>query len=707
MENINTIQINAKSAMSETIVIHDLLDEHKLPHLISGVDTKTHRRPLLARNMNDITTGHTFTAGNHMMATDAIKTTSDIIEPNVVSIDLNPTESVKQNSYPIIIADNGPEVLPLIGDDWTQAADKQLKAKQEIIDILDDSDSEDTAATPVTPTVPTATVHHYASVNQTANIWLQTHNGMFYRKTVDQLHASGDQQQHIQTYHRLSTALATTTTTSKLATNPRNPPLTITGENTVPATNPKVYQCLECHKSFLTRKGLQTHNGLRHTKSRNDRFNRYRCSRCRRRFVSLDKLHDHTINGHKQWPYRCPHDRCGRSYVTTSRLRHHTDVCHRKPSASTIDSNLLDTDFGPNNTANSGRHISHDEMIDAKTRSPEECLSPSDMCGQQLATDHDEDSDNSIEPNLVIDLNPTESVNQNTYPIVSANKTQPMAEPRGVSGEELETVSQDQPIRPKTPPMLSLFRRVLNNQTGELESVTTADAEIIVAEPDIAFILMNSAQSVDPIISAIRRQTATGVVQVIDIKKSATDTATLDGIQCPDCGKHFTNKHVMRSHYKYEHSPVDRQRVYACHWPGCDHKTKHKGHLKKHQSVHSSDRPYPCDWPGCDYRGKLKINLKQHQLGHSSDRPYSCEWPGCDYRAKRNTLLQKHKHKHSIDKAYACDWPECGKTFKYPEGLRLHQVIHTGVEIPCDRKGCAFKTKHISALKSHKRLTHV
>ncbi|CAG2109396.1 unnamed protein product, partial [Medioppia subpectinata] len=82
--------------------------------------------------------------------------------------------------------DNGLEVLPPIGDDGTQAADKQLKAKQEIIDILDDSDSEDTDATPVTqslptkavtPMVPTANVHHYGTAavtaNQTADIWLQ------------------------------------------------------------------------------------------------------------------------------------------------------------------------------------------------------------------------------------------------------------------------------------------------------------------------------------------------------------------------------------------------------------------------------------------------------------------------------------------------------------------------------------------------------
>ncbi|CAG2108834.1 unnamed protein product [Medioppia subpectinata] len=396
MENVDTIKIIAKSAMSETIVINDLLDElrefwqllrHKLPHLISGVDTKKHRRPLLARDMNDITNGHTFTAGNHMMATDAIKTTSDIIEPNVESIDLILNESVKQN----------------------------------------------------------------------------------------------------------------------------------------------------------------------------------------------------------------------------------------------------------------------------------------------------------------------------TYPIVSANKTQTMAEPRGDSREELETVSQDQPIRPKTPPMLSLFRRVLNDQTGELESITTADAEIIVAEPDIAFILMNGAQSVDPIVSdsgdehynhglatdydddiepnlvidlndtqsvdqsddlnvfALRRRAATDVtntyqtshVQVIDIKNLTTDTATLDGIKCPDCGKDFTNKYVMRSHYKYQHSPVGRQRVYACHWPGCDIKTKRKSNLKVHQLVHSEDRPYPCEWPGCDFKAKFKSKLNRHQLVHSSDRLYACEWPGCDYRGKRKDVVQKHKRKHSIDKACA------------------------------------------------------
>ncbi|CAG2122107.1 unnamed protein product, partial [Medioppia subpectinata] len=124
-----------------------------------------------------LTAGTVGQTSNRVLATYGSETGDHIIEPNVVSIDLNPTESVKRNTYPIVSADNGLEVLPPMGDDGTQAADKQLKAKEEIIDILDDSDSEDTTATPVTPMVPTATVNHLRSssvtVNQTADLWLQ------------------------------------------------------------------------------------------------------------------------------------------------------------------------------------------------------------------------------------------------------------------------------------------------------------------------------------------------------------------------------------------------------------------------------------------------------------------------------------------------------------------------------------------------------
>ncbi|CAG2103848.1 unnamed protein product, partial [Medioppia subpectinata] len=233
-QNADNNQINTKSGLNGK-QFWQLL-RHKLPHLIPGADTKTHRRPLLSRDMTDISTGHTFTAGNDMMATDAIKTTTDIIEPNVVSIDLNPTESEKQNTYPIVSADNGLEVMPPIGDDGTQATDNQFKTKQEIIDILEDSDSEDTAVTPVTPTVPTTTVHHYGSAsvtaNQTADVWLQ---------------------------NSLITELLNKPTRKSLDTNSAS-------HRTAPATDPEVYLCLECRKTFTTKHGLQTHNDMFHRK---------------------------------------------------------------------------------------------------------------------------------------------------------------------------------------------------------------------------------------------------------------------------------------------------------------------------------------------------------------------------------------------------------------------------------------------------------
>ncbi|CAG2103847.1 unnamed protein product [Medioppia subpectinata] len=616
------------------------------------------------------------------------------------------------------------------------------------------------------------------------------------------------------------------------------PPLTITGQVTAPATDPKVYQCLECPKSLPTRRGLEIHNGLRHRKTRNGRLKRYRCLRvdCRRRFVSLDKLRDHAVSVHQRRRYPCPYDRCGRSYATTDGLRVHTIVCHRKPSARTIGSDLLDTDFGPNNTANSGRHISHDKLISAKTRSPEECLSPSDMCAQQLATNDDDDSDDTIEPNLVIDLNGSLSDEQSAdQQVFSCNDGHKVADqlkirlnrheedtpPLTMTGDSFHRKPVDQLhasgdqqsvaqmaghitagfVKDLTPiPAVhngsqsnynGTKKRSLMNGTNETQVVdnettqeiidlldsdndciedttnisSTAQSvlfsivcpvnacgkrypnknsfknHVMAAHPGInvpmtarvkpypcprmdclksyqsvqslqqhiqiyhrlstapatttittpapkpspqlkpypcphdgcgkgfeskqyltvhvmrahsmatdaiktnsdtiepnLVIDLNDTQSVgkgfDPIVAAIRSRAATGVVQVIDIKKPVTDTATLDGIQCPDCGKDFSNKHAMRLHYKYKHSPIGRQRVYACHWPGCHYKTNVKSNLKVHQLVHSEDRHYPCEWPGCEFRGKLKSNLNVHQLVHTDDRPYACKWSGCDYRGK-------------------------------------------------------------------------
>ncbi|CAG2115718.1 unnamed protein product, partial [Medioppia subpectinata] len=196
--------------------------------------------PIVAKTSQSLLLQSMLTAGtvgqtsNRVLATYGSETGDHIIEPNVVSIDLNPTESVKRNTYPIVSADNGLEVLPPIGDDGTQAADNQLKAKEEIIDILDDSDSEDTTATPVTPMVPTATVNHLRSasvtVNQTADLWLQ---------------------------NSLITQPLNKPTRNSLDTNS-------TSQATAAASDPEVYLCLECRKTFTTKHGLQTHNGMFH-----------------------------------------------------------------------------------------------------------------------------------------------------------------------------------------------------------------------------------------------------------------------------------------------------------------------------------------------------------------------------------------------------------------------------------------------------------
>ncbi|CAG2109397.1 unnamed protein product [Medioppia subpectinata] len=229
-----------------------------------------------------------------VLATDAI----DIIEPNVVSIDLNPTESVKQNTYPIV-SDNGLEVQPPIGDYGTQcvatAADKSLKA-QEIIDLLDDSDTEDTAAQPVATnqvtdiglqnpiltellnedtcnsmdtaiasqgTAPATDPGVYQCLEClkifTTKQGLRIHNGMFHRKPVDQLQASGNQHLTVAQVggHIIAGFVKNLTPIPAVHNSSQS-------NDTAPATDPKANRCLECRKSFTTKHGLKIHNGLVH-----------------------------------------------------------------------------------------------------------------------------------------------------------------------------------------------------------------------------------------------------------------------------------------------------------------------------------------------------------------------------------------------------------------------------------------------------------
>ena len=75
-------------------------------------------------------------------------------------------------------------------------------------------------------------------------------------------------------------------------------------------------------------------------------------------------------------------------------------------------------------------------------------------------------------------------------------------------------------------------------------------------------------------------------------------------IECPDCGKVFTQRGHMVTHYRSKHEGIK----YPCNL--CDYQASYQSHLTTHiQSKHEGIK-YPCNQ--CDYQSTQQSNLQTH-----------------------------------------------------------------------------------------------
>ena len=74
--------------------------------------------------------------------------------------------------------------------------------------------------------------------------------------------------------------------------------------------------------------------------------------------------------------------------------------------------------------------------------------------------------------------------------------------------------------------------------------------------------------------------------------------------ECPECGKEFTKKSHMLTHYRSIHEGIK----YPCNQ--CDYQATQQGDLQRHiQSKHEGIK-YPCNQ--CDYQATTQSNLQTH-----------------------------------------------------------------------------------------------
>ena len=107
--------------------------------------------------------------------------------------------------------------------------------------------------------------------------------------------------------------------------------------------------------------------------------------------------------------------------------------------------------------------------------------------------------------------------------------------------------------------------------------------------------------------------------------------------ECPECGKVFSQRCNMLTHYKSVHEGIK----YHCN--KCDYQATTQGDLQQHiQSKHEGIK-YPCNQ--CDYHATQRVDLQTHIAAKHSDRILKCDF--CDYQTKWIPEYSRHTKTHT------------------------------------------------------------
>ena len=79
-----------------------------------------------------------------------------------------------------------------------------------------------------------------------------------------------------------------------------------------------------------------------------------------------------------------------------------------------------------------------------------------------------------------------------------------------------------------------------------------------------------------------------------------------------DCQKRFKTNYHLNLHYK-SHT---NDKPYLCQWPGCEYRSCYSANIRIHSRIHYNEKPFVCQWPGCEYRCAVTGNLKKHMKTH-------------------------------------------------------------------------------------------
>ncbi|XP_074595858.1 uncharacterized protein LOC141850986 [Brevipalpus obovatus] len=94
-------------------------------------------------------------------------------------------------------------------------------------------------------------------------------------------------------------------------------------------------------------------------------------------------------------------------------------------------------------------------------------------------------------------------------------------------------------------------------------------------------------------------------------------------------------------------SSNSEEKMFVCHYQGCDKAYSKSSHLKTHHRRHTGEKPFVCNWPKCNWRFSRSDELSRHRRSHTGYKPYGCVI--CNRKFSRSDHLTKHLKTHCKD----------------------------------------------------------